>query len=432
MTMRFRKIVAALFVVGLLTWTPVASACPFCSAQALTFSEEIKAADVAVIARLAEVPKILVDSEVNPSTEIEKLAFTIEHVFKGKEHLGTMKSIKTIYFGQAGKGSMFLMLGFEPPKLSWTSPIAMGDRGIKYLQDVVKLPEKGVGRLAFFQEYLEDKDEMLSRDAYDEFAKAPYSQIVEIKDRLKHDQFVSWIKDAKVPTSRRRLYLTLLSVCGTKDDLPMLESLIKSKDRKQKAGLDALVSSYLMLKGEAGVGLIEDLFLKNSKAEYTDTYAAIMAIRFHGQEKSPVPKKRLLGALRHMLDRPQLADLIIPDLARWEDWESMDRLVKLFKDSDEQSSWVRVPVINYLRACPTPAAKLRLAELARLDPESFKRANSFFPFGGAGSKKGKKDASADEKPATEKSNSKVNDKAAPMADTSKTDKTSQAERRSLR
>ena len=33
-----------------------------------------------------------------------------------------------------------------------------------------------------------------------------------------------------------------------------------------------------------------------------------------------------------MLDRPQLADLVIPDLARWEDWSVMDRLVELFKN----------------------------------------------------------------------------------------------------
>jgi hypothetical protein len=46
------------------------------------------------------------------------------------------------------------------------------------------------------------------------------------------------------------------------------------------------------------------------------------------------------------------------DLARWEDWSSMDRLVQLFKDSeDDDSNWVRVPVINYLRASHSPEAQ---------------------------------------------------------------------------
>ena len=56
--------------------------------------------------------------------------------------------------------------------------------------------------------------------------------------------------------------------------------------------------------------------LANKKAPYADTYAAIMALRFHGSETDVVPKKRILEGLRYMLDRPQLADLVIPDLAR--------------------------------------------------------------------------------------------------------------------
>ena len=55
---------------------------------------------------------------------------------------------------------------------------------------------------------------------------------------------------------------------------------------------------------------LEDLFLKNKQCEYADTYAAIMALRFHGNEADIVSKKRLVKGLRHMLERPQLADLV--------------------------------------------------------------------------------------------------------------------------
>jgi hypothetical protein len=104
-----------------------------------------------------------------------------------------------------------------------------------------------------------------------------------------------------------------------------------------------------------------------------------MAMRFHGTEGGVIPKERVVKAVRHMLSRPQLADLVIPDLARWQDWQSMDELVKLFKTADEKSSWVRVPVINYLRACPLPEAKEHLKELEKIDPQAVKRANMFFP-----------------------------------------------------
>jgi hypothetical protein len=166
---------------------------------------------------------------------------------------------------------------------------------------------------------------------------------------MDHDQLVTWVSDENIPASRRRLYLTLLGICGTQDDLPMLETLLKSGERRKKAGLDALIGCYLTLRGAEGMPLIEDLFIKNKKSEYADTYAAIMALRFHGTESDVIPRKRILEAMRYMLERPQLADLVIPDLARWEDWSQVDRLVKLFKDADEQTSWVRVPVVNSFR-----------------------------------------------------------------------------------
>jgi hypothetical protein len=147
--------------------------------------------------------------------------------------------------------------------------------------------------------------------------------------------------------------------------------------------LDAAIGCYLMLAGSDGMTLIEDLFLKKPDAEYADTYAVIMALRFHGPETTAIPRDRILQGFRYMLDRPQLADLVIPDLARWEDWSQVERLVKLFKEADDKSSWVRVPVINYLRACPKPEAKVHIAELEKLDPEAVKRANTFFPFGGS-------------------------------------------------
>src|SRR4029079_14078853 len=220
---------------------------------------------------------------------------------------------------------------------------------------------------------------MLARDAYDEFARAPYSQLKAIKPQLKHEQVVAWIKNSEIPASRRRLYLVLLSVTGTQDDLPMIEEFMTSSDRKAKSGLDSLISCYLTLKGEAGLPLVEKLFLANDKADYADTYAAIMAIRFHGSEGGVIDAKRLVKALHPMLQRPELADLVIPDLAKWEDWSVMDRFFELYKSATDKNSWVRVPVVNYLRACPLPKAKELLNECEKIDPAAVKRANTFFP-----------------------------------------------------
>ena len=82
-----------------------------------------------------------------------------------------------------------------------------------------------------------------------------------------------------------------------------------------------------------------------------------------------------------MLDRPALAAVVIPDLARWQVWDSMPQLVTLFEEAHGDDAWLRIPVIAYLKACPLPAAQTRLAELRRLDPEAVKQAERLALFG---------------------------------------------------
>ncbi len=351
-----------------------AFACPFCAAVSQTFSQEIDSMDAAVIAKLVEAPEITADGAGVEAT------FEIVQILKGKEHLGDQKTIKSLYYGEGREGRQFLILGTEPESMMWSTPTLLTDRGVKYINNVIKLPETGNERYVFFQEHLEDKDEMLARDAYDEFANAPYSALHDLKPQMKHDQLVTWLKDPDIAANRRRLYFTMLGVCGTDADLPMLEKMLSSEERTDKSGLDAMIGCYLTLAGADGLPLIEKLYLANKEAEYADTYAAIMALRFHGTETDVIEKDRLLKSLHLMLDRPSLADLVIADFARWEDWSVMDKLVTLFKEADEETSWVRVPVIRYLMQCPEPEAKQHLVELEKIDPDAMKRAQTFFPF----------------------------------------------------
>lgn len=368
----------------------VAEGCPFCAAVTQTFNEEISSMDAVVYARLVKLPPALKPGvRARAADEVPRATFEVSEIIKGAEHLKTTKLIETIYFGEGKIGSTFLVMGVDPPKLMWSTPLQLSERAQGYIKRVVKLPRNPAERLSFFQGYLEDKDEMLAADAYDEFANVPYTVVKSLKPQMDHGRITGWIRDPNIPASRRRLYLTLLGVCGSSNDLPMLETMMKSKDRRMRAGLDALVACYLTLKGPDGMPLVENLFIKNKKSEYADTYAAIMALRFHGTESDIIPRDRILKAMRYMLERPQLADLVIPDLARWEDWSQVDRLTKLFKDADEKTSWVRVPVINYLRQCPLPVAKARIKELEKVDPAAVKRANTFFPFGPAGGSPGK-------------------------------------------
>ena len=372
---------------GFVAWlvlSGVAGACPFCSAVSQTLSEEMASMDAAVIAELVSVPP---ERPAGSDEPLAKASFRIREILKGKSQLGDRKSVEIVYYGKGKPGDLFLIEAVDPPRLMWSTPLTLTSRSAAYVRRLPKLAKEGPARLEFFLAYLEDKEDILSRDAYDEFARAPYETVQGLAKQLDHDQLIKWIADPDIPASRRRLYFTLLSVCGGKADNPFLEGLMQSSDKKSKAGLDALTACYMTINGPDALPLVEKLFLKNPEAEYAETYSVIQAIRFHGMYAKSIPRERLLVSLRLVLDRPPVADLVIPDLARWEDWTQIDRLSELFRKADEKTSWVRVPIVNYLRACPLPQAKKRLEELEKIDPGAVRRAKTFFPFDTGTSKK---------------------------------------------
>ena len=222
---------------------------------------------------------------------------------------------------------------------------------------------------------------MLARDAFDEFANAPYPDIIALKPHMDREQLIAWIKATDtVPASRRRLYLTMLGVCGEKEDANMLEGFMRSDDREEKLGLDAMVACYLTLLGPEGMGTVKELFLSNEDSEYSDTYSAIMALRFHASDEIDViPRDQILSGFHCLLNRPELADLVIPDLARSEDWTVLPRMLELFENADAESNWIRVPIVNYVRACPLEESDELLEKLREIDPAAVKRASTFFP-----------------------------------------------------
>jgi len=408
-----------------------ATACPFCSATAQTLSEEIQSADVAVLADWVTA------TGVDPDTELA--TFQILQVIRGTEGPDTARQLQVVYFGDPQPSKTFLITGISSaeidpaaggketgsgePRIDWSTPLPLSKEGTEYINRLGTLPAKGSGRLLFFMNYLEHDDPLLAQDAYDEFARAPYAQILELGDRMDRKQLVAWINDPQVGPTRRRLYLTMLGVCGQDEDVEMLESLlqydyrqvktgvaamisfaglagsaiglpiidelVKAEARRKKQCLDALVACYLKLKGPAGLTLVDQQFLRNPAAEYTHVYATIMAIRFHGEETDVIPRQRLLQSLRLVLDNPEIADQVIPDLTRWEDWEILDRLVTMFKTSDSDG-WIRQPVISYLVvAAEQPGdigtrAEQALTELEQLDPKTVERARSLMAFSGFG------------------------------------------------
>ncbi len=347
--------------------------CPFCAAINATFGEQIDKHDLVVIAKLIEQPPEAQEDD----WEFPKGKFEIDQVLKGGEWVAKGMVFPTQLVGKYPLGQKFLVMGVEPPQVLWSTPIQASDKLIKYLFDAQQLPNSGPERLVFFQEYFENEESVIAFDAYDEFAIADYNDLIAMKDRIKREQIIQWINDPEIRVDRRRLYFTMLGVCGQADDVEMLEELIRSKEEDKLAGLDSLVACYLLLKKSDGLPLIEERFLKDPEIDFRDANAVLSALRFHGTEVEVIPRIRLAQSARLFLDRPELADMVIPDLARWEDWSVMDQLVEMFETASEDNQWIRVPIITYLKACPKPEAKAHIAKLAKIDPDAVRRAEFF-------------------------------------------------------
>jgi hypothetical protein len=269
-------------------------------------------------------------------------------------------------------------MGVGRDALTWTTPLKVSPRACDYLLKLREVPPSGPERLAFFLDYLEDKDPLLAQDSYDEFVKAPYATIRALADRLPRERLLEFIAKQQI-AERRQLYFMLLGLCGRRQDLPFLESLLRSTPEKSNSGVDALIACYLSLSGGNGMTLIEDLFLGNPRATPPDTYAAVRAVQFHLLEARTLPRERLLAGARQVLARPELADLVIPVLVQCQDWSCIDQLAELFRTADDKSNYVKLPIVNYLRVCPLPAARDKLRELEKIDPETVERAVALFP-----------------------------------------------------
>ncbi len=188
----------------------VARACPFCTAVSQTLRQEMASMDAVVIAEAT--------ADSKRDEETGEVPLRVVKVLKGTDYIQPGAIVKSVYYGSVEVGRKFMLSGVEPKNLMWSSPLPVDERAEEYLSKIMELPDDALERLRFFQGYLQDEATMLARDAYDEFASAPYDVIEKLKDEMNHDQLVDWIKDPEMPADRRRLFLVMLGVCGSEKD----------------------------------------------------------------------------------------------------------------------------------------------------------------------------------------------------------------------
>jgi hypothetical protein len=358
-------------------WASVANACPFCDATGPTWRQASLESAGAAVARVVEVEAA---AQPEAIVSLVKVRLEVVEALRFAEGVPAVKSFTLEVVDAPAVGSLWLCTGVGAPELSWSPLVELTAERAAYFAQSRQQDAADPERLAYFAKFLEHADAELAADAYGEFAAASFAEVFAAKSHYSHAKLWQWIASETTPENRRGLYYTLLGVCGDATDAARLKQMLAEPTQRPPGGFDALVACYVALCGEEGLREIEEQFLSRD-ANPRDVVSVVMALRFHGEEQHVLPRTRIAKAFARLVDRPALAVQVIPDLARWEHWDALPALVKLYREAPPEDAWIRIPIVSYVRACPLPEAKTAIEELAKIDPKAVEQASALSLFG---------------------------------------------------
>ena len=366
-----------------------AMCCPFCSAPSLTLCEQLNMSDAAVLVQWESGKPA--DREKGFLGSTEYAVLKVVHDSTGALKPGGKVSLDR--YRASKSGDMFLLLGTKTTELEWGSPLEVTETSFNYITQAPSKEAPPAKRLAYFLKFLEFSDHIVADDAYGEFANAQYKDIVSVKDQFPREKLREWLSNPQTVPSRLGLYGLMLGLSGKAEDAEYLKGRLLEPVEGFRLGIDGMMGGYLILAGDQGLSILEEAKLRTKTVPFSETYATMQALRFmwtYGDGR--ISKDRLRQSMRIILDRPELADLVIVDLGRWEDWSVSDRLMQMYgTEGYDILSTKRAIVRFYLTAEgtkpkdakePLPAhvvsAQKHLKTLRDKDPETVKSAEEFF------------------------------------------------------
>jgi hypothetical protein len=307
-----------------------AAACPFCAPTGETLAGEVSQADFILFGTLGNPKRDASDpTAFNKGTTDLAVELVIkEHAsVRGKKVVTLPKFIPNDPKGPQLKHLVFFKLYGDQLDPYRGEGVPAGSDLPKYLQGAIAVRSKGpADRLAYFFEYLENPDLVISTDAYSEFGFADYKEVKELTDRWKADpakpaQLLAWLKDANTRATRYGLYGMLLGHCGKQEDAKALRALLDDPMRSYTSGLDGVLAGYVMLDQKAGWDYLLSV-IGNPKKDFSERYAGLRTVRYFWENRPDIiPKQQVLDAMKVLADQADLADLPIEDLRKWKVWE---------------------------------------------------------------------------------------------------------------
>ncbi|MEX0715928.1 MAG: hypothetical protein WD066_05045 [Planctomycetaceae bacterium] len=290
------------------------------------------------------------------------------------------------------KGDRFLLARYaagDPPKGYWSSVGKLPNAGFDYIAGLPAADGPVENRVAYFVRFLEFDDPLVSADAFMEIERFSPDDLAKSADKLPRAKLREWVAEKDPRTdSRLELYGIMLGLCGDASDAELLRKRIvegrpNAENPDVRPAINGVKTGYLLLAGERGLANLEREDLVDREAIFSETFSTYRAVRFmaeHGRGK--IGKERLCESVRLLLDRSDIVDFAISDLAWWKDWSVRERIFALYDKQNFDIPPIQRAIIRYFLLCerdvPADAktdpphvadAKRRLAELRRRDPK---------------------------------------------------------------
>ena len=360
-------------LVAALAWALVAvpaGACPFCSGQGQTLTDEVGTASMVIYGQLANA------NEGNETTDLK-----IEAVVKDHAYLRGKKVVTLSRYVPPAEGDQYRYLvfcDFFKEKLDPYRGLAVkkGSDMPAYLKGALELKDaKMEKKLKFFFQYLDNEDAEISNDAYKFFANTDYRDYRETFKSLPAAKVIKWLRAKDTPSFRYGLYASMLGHCGKPEDAKVLRAMLEDPEKKATSGVDGLLAGYVMLQPKEGWQYVRGI-LKDKSKEFLMRYAALRTVRFLWEYRPDlVAKKELAMGVAQLLSQDDIADLAVEDLRKWGVWNLTDRVLDLQKTEAYKTPIVRRSVLRFALSCPAnKAAAAYVAEQRKKDPTAVRDA----------------------------------------------------------
>ena len=230
-------------------------ACPFCTALKPSLSQQRDAAAAVALVEL---------SKAEPGRSV----FLVHKLLKGPESLRGAERITIAAETSLKPGALAVLFGSPaeeaPAELRWTV-VGFNEASYAYFARAPSLRTPATERLKYFAPFLEHRDPLIADDAYLEFGHAPFDTIARAVEVLPMDRIRRWMTDAKIPPERKGFYGLALGLARSEADrssnAKLLHDLILLPENDFRAGFDGVLGGYLMLAGEPGLELLEELLI---------------------------------------------------------------------------------------------------------------------------------------------------------------------------